>query len=337
MDRIEIEQAFEKWQDQAQVSDWIDAAHAWLQTRRTDSTRGAYWLSLRDFLICALRPPWEATPNEIRVWLQTLQGRKLTPNTISLRMSGLSSFYSYTMKKYWIFDITGAGKPLFDRNPVLAVDRPKISAYRNATYLTKAEVRQLLDAIPQDTVQGKRDYALFLAYILTGRRSKEIRTLQWRDMRVEAEEVLYHWANKGRERWDLMPTPAWMAIQAYLESTGQWGRLRGDNYLFTPLSDCATRLPTVDIDKWTRNKALSGREVGRLLKGYISDAGIDKTIHLHSLRHTAAELYRDAGLDIFEVSKLLGHGSVDVTQVYFDHLEGFENTVWQEVAQNLGI
>ena len=337
VERAEIEQEFAKWQGQERVGEWIDAAHAWLQTRHTDSTREAYWLSLREFLRCVPRPLWEATPNEVRAWMQSLQRRGLSSNTISLRMSGLSSFYAYAMGKYWIFDETGAGRPLFDRNPVLAVDRPKIVPYRTATYLTKEEARRLLGAIPQETLQGKRDYSLFLTYILTGRRSKEIRTLRWDDLRIEAEEILYHWKNKGSERWDLLPMPAWAAIRTYLEAAGRWGKMVASDYLFTPLTDRATRLPTVRAEDWTRNKALSGREVGRLLKGYIRDAGIEKDIHLHSLRHTAAELYRDAGLDIFAVSKLLAHGSVDTTRIYFDHLDGFENTAWAEVAVNLGL
>jgi site-specific recombinase XerD len=38
--------------------------------------------------------------------------------------------------------------------------------------------------------------------------------------------------------------------------------------------------------------------------------------HPHKLRHTYATLLHDAGVDLLEISKLLGHSSIATTQIY---------------------
>lgn len=45
-------------------------------------------------------------------------------------------------------------------------------------------------------------------------------------------------------------------------------------------------------------------------------AGIDKHITFHCGRHTFAVMMLDLGVDLYTVSKLLGHKSIETTQVY---------------------
>lgn len=52
------------------------------------------------------------------------------------------------------------------------------------------------------------------------------------------------------------------------------------------------------------------------LKQWIRHAGIDKRITFHCARHTFATLCITLGVDIYTVSKLLGHADVRMTQVY---------------------
>ena len=73
-----------------------------------------------------------------------------------------------------------------------------------------------------------------------------------------------------------------------------------------------------------------------MVKRFARLAGLDEgAVHVHTLRHTAAELYRRAGDSIYAVSKLLAHSSVNVTRGYFDHLEGHDNVTWRRVAEAL--
>jgi site-specific recombinase XerD len=66
--------------------------------------------------------------------------------------------------------------------------------------------------------------------------------------------------------------------------------------------------------------ALSDRYVRNLLHRLAADAGIEKRVHPHGLRHTFADELRAAGVDVVTISKLLGHSSIAVTSRYLDHL-----------------
>lgn len=52
------------------------------------------------------------------------------------------------------------------------------------------------------------------------------------------------------------------------------------------------------------------------LRKWVGEAGISKHITFHSARHTFAVLMLDLGVDIYTVSKLLGHHKLETTQVY---------------------
>jgi integrase/recombinase XerD len=65
---------------------------------------------------------------------------------------------------------------------------------------------------------------------------------------------------------------------------------------------------------------VSDRYVRNLLHRLADQAGIDKRVHPHGLRHTYAAELEDAGLTVSEISKLLGHSSAAVTARYLDHL-----------------
>lgn len=105
-----------------------------------------------------------------------------------------------------------------------------------------------------------------------------------------------------------------------------------------PLTDRAVRLPNVDPARWTRNRPLSSREVGRLLKKYSKNAGLDPSkIRVHTLRHTAAMLRKQAGDDIDQISSFLGHSSLSTTQIYLHRLSGQTDSSWLRVAALLGL
>jgi integrase/recombinase XerD len=65
---------------------------------------------------------------------------------------------------------------------------------------------------------------------------------------------------------------------------------------------------------------LSDRYVRNLLHRLAAQAGVDKRVHPHGLRHTFADELRAAGVDVVVISKLLGHSSIAVTSRYLDHL-----------------
>jgi site-specific recombinase XerD len=106
--------------------------------------------------------------------------------------------------------------------------------------------------------------------------------------------------------------------------------------VFRALSARALNLPTVDAAKWDREQPISAYEVGRRLKRYGRLAGLRiDNLHVHTLRHTAAMLRREAGDDVQEISEFLGHSSLAITQIYLQAVEGRQDTSWSKIADLL--
>jgi len=83
-------------------------------------------------------------------------------------------------------------------NPCDALERPR-AVQSVARGLTADEVRRLLSVVP-DTVAGRRDRALLLIYVLTGRRRAEVIGLTAGDISVEGDTAFYSYRGKGGKR-----------------------------------------------------------------------------------------------------------------------------------------
>jgi len=78
--------------------------------------------------------------------------------------------------------------------------------------------------------------------------------------------------------------------------------------------------------------------VCHLLKKYFHKAGIDPSrITVHSLRHTAALLRKEAGDDLESVSDFLGNSTLAVTQTYLHKIETRQDVSWFKVSSLLGL
>ena len=56
--------------------------------------------------------------------------------------------------------------------------------------------------------------------------------------------------------------------------------------------------------------------MNRTLKLWAKRAGIEKNVTLHTARHTCATLLLSKGVDLYTVSKILGHSEISTTQIY---------------------
>ncbi len=297
-------------------SAWEQALYAFLVEKgnRSGSRRTVegYSRMLWPFFARLGKTPDRVVPPDVMGWAHGigLSGRVPSSTTIGARIACLSSYYRFLRRM-----------ELVASNPCDALERPK-SVTAPARGYSAAEVRRLLAVVP-DTVPGRRDRAIILTLVLTGRRRSEVIGLLAGDLSVEGDTAFYAYRGKGGKtgRREL-PRPACEAITRTLADCGK---------------DLAAMAP--DESLWQAGAGSRGITSGTFYAGfrrYLAAAGLAPT-GVHVLRHTAAKLRRDAGESIEAVSSFLDHSSLAVTTVYLRRLEGQADTAWLDVAAAIGL
>jgi site-specific recombinase XerD len=169
------------------------------------------------------------------------------------------------------------------------------------TYLSAAQVRKTLDGCDQETVMGRRDYAILLLLAKLGLRADEVATLTLDDVDWRASEILVR--AKGRQRARMpIPPDVGAAIVAYLRN----GR---------PKSSCRrlfvrTLAPQVGF--------ASGCAITMIAKAALDRVGIEGSAHrgAHIFRHSLATELLRSGATLSEIGQLLRHESHDTTRIY---------------------
>jgi len=238
-----------------------------------------------------------------------LSGKPPSPVTIGARIACLSSYFRFLIRM-----------GLVQSNPCDLVERPNASP-SPARGLSADEVKRLLEVVP-DTIRGRRDRAILLVFILTGRRRCEVMGMTAGDIEIEDSTVFHRYRGKGNKRGRReLPRPAWEAIRRTLD-------------------DCGKELETMALEEslWQAGapKGLSGSTFYARFRRYLAKAGLQPT-GLHILRHSAAKLRRDAGESVETVSAFLDHSSLAVTTTYLRRLEGVEDHSWERVAEAIGV
>jgi len=298
----------------AESSAWDQALYAFLVEKgnRSGSRRTVESYSRMLWHFFANTTPDQVTPAVVLAHAHGigLSSKPPSPVTIAARIACLSSYFRFLIRM-----------GLVTSNPCDLVERPRVSSSPARGYSAE-EVRRILDVVP-DTIQGRRDRAILLVFILTGRRRSEVMDLKASDITIEDSTVFYAYRGKGGKRGRReLPRPAWEAIRRTLD-------------------DCGKELATMDPEEslWQAGalpRGLSGSTFYARFRRYLVTAGLQPT-GLHILRHSAAKLRRDAGESVETVSAFPDHSSLAVTTTYLRRLEGVEDHSWERVAEAIGL
>lgn len=303
---------------------WIDCRDRWLENKErvggSRHTRRTYATAWKQFFGWATNtPPWAITSVHVQAWVAHLtEDLGLADTTVNLKLAALSSFYHYAATRYTVI-ADGREVALFGGrvNPFKNVDRIRTTPYGRSQYPSFDEVQRILASIRLETAQGWRDMALLLGFYLTARRSSEWLHLKWGDIH-EGERGRYftYRAKRGQVKKAALPAELWQVIRRYLQAVGRWESMTDEDYIFTALHpERAARLG-VPVEP---NKPISNATANRILKKYGRRAGVPlEKCHLHGLRHAAARRRYERGDDLMEISKLLAHANISVTQIYTD-------------------
>ena len=207
------------------------------------------------------------------------------------KVSSIRGFYKYLTVKV----------KLLTENPVQDLDspRPKRSLPR---YLTLEESRRLLQSV--DGIHKERDYCILCIFLNCGLRISEIAGLNVSDVRADHLRVL----GKGnKERVVYLNDATADAINKYLIVRRDMAAV-DRSALF--LSSRRTRVTREGLHAMVKKSLLK--------------AGLDSEKYsAHKLRHTAATLMLSNGVDVRTLQEILGHESLNTTQIY-THVDNTE-------------
>jgi site-specific recombinase XerD len=211
------------------------------------------------------------------------------------RWSGLNTFFDFLVRRDHIAV-----------NPVVKTTRPKNNTEHTVTYLTKQEIKKIMNTIDKNTSQVTkvRDKTIVALALSTGMRVDAITNINITD--INFEEKFIDVIEKGNKRRQI-PIGDNM-----IELLIDWIKVR--NKKFEGVSTSALFVSNKRV-------RITTKAVRDVVKKYSTQAGINKRITPHKCRSSAATNLAAAGVSIQAIAKQLGHSNVSVTQRYIDVLK----------------
>ncbi len=258
---------------------------------RSQNTLVNYSKDIHDFIIVFKDKDDNAiSKQDIRNYMGKLKTSGLSRKSIARKLSAIRSFFSYLEKN-----------SILDKNPAGMVATPKTE--RNIpSFLTYEEMCSILDSIAGDDFPSLRNRAIFELMYSTGCRISEIAGLELSDVNLSANMIKV--TGKGdKERILPFGNSAKDALSRYMEER---------HNLLAQLEKTYEEKLFVG----RTGKGITDRFIRKILENVLLKVSINKKVSPHTIRHSFATHLLNNGCDIRSVQELLGHASLNTTQIY---------------------
>lgn len=275
---------------------------------RSPRTVNGYYLDLRGFFRYMMQrwqrvaddtPPEEIdltgiatadiqtiTKHDIFDFLDHARSADNGPKARARKLSALKGFFNYMCTQV-------------NRLPANPTENISLGSPARALpkYLTQDEAVTLLSNIQSDFYE--RDYCILTLFLNCGMRLAELVTIDMGDFRDDTIRIV----GKGsKERLVYLNDACLDALQRYKKVRTSLPNLVDRDALF--------------VSKRT-GKRLSARRIEQIVARCLQSAGLSgRGFSPHKLRHTAATLMYQGGVDMLALKEILGHENVSTTQIY---------------------
>ena len=219
------------------------------------------------------------------------------PKTVKRKIASLKAFFHYL--EY---------KEIINRNPFYRVQ----VKFREPTILPKTiplhTVEVFLSTIYKQRTNAKtayqkrnalRDAAVIELLFATGIRISELCSLQTNDINLSEKTVLIYGKGSKERKIQIGNDDVVCILEEYKHSF--LSEIQKCNYFFVNQA----------------GRALSDQSVRRMITKYTSLASIEQHITPHMFRHTFATCLLEADVDIRYIQEMLGHSSINITEIYY--------------------
>lgn len=236
----------------------------------------------------AIRPP------HIKKYMQYLIGKKLTPSYINTVLKCIRAFFKYAH-----------GEGYIQTNPAERISWQKEGKVLIATF-SDEEVNALLRVFDFSTYLSARNKLILAIAFDTGARNTEICNIMLDDIRDNV--ILIH--GKGNKERQVPLTPYLKRIIL------KYRRLR-DYYFADKL------VPYRNLILSRTGRPMTKEAMERVFRqaGERADVRDEIRCSPHTARHYFAQTHLRNGLDVYSVSRLLGHENISITKRYLQSLK----------------
>jgi site-specific recombinase XerD len=206
-------------------------------------------------------------------------------STRARKVVAVRTFYKYLVNKARVIT----------ENPLRDLDSPKVDK-RLPKHLTLSESVTLLSGV--EGRHSVRDYCILTLFLNCGLRISEVSGINLSDIRDDSLRII----GKGnKERIVFLNDACQSALADYLSIRAAINDPADPKALFLS----------------AQKKRIGVDMLHKLVKKHLLSAGLDSTqFSAHKLRHTAATLMLQNGVDIRALQEVLGHEHLNTTQIY---------------------
>ncbi|MCI2160964.1 MAG: tyrosine-type recombinase/integrase [Oscillospiraceae bacterium] len=239
----------------------------------------------------------DVRPQQIRKFLLIMQQKGRKPQYINDLLKAFKCFFKYLQQEEYTKELI--------TDKIHNVKQPKVIIQT----FSNEEVKRMINYYSGYDYLNTRNKTIMCMFFDTGIRLNELITLT--DEQVHADYILIH--GKGdKER--VVPKSPYLSKWLF-----KYKNVRNSYFEYR-----AIKYHNVFLSK--NGRPLTSEAIERLVKIAGAACDVNKNIRCspHTCRHTFAQMQLKNGLDIYALSRLMGHENISITQRYLEGLKDRE-------------
>lgn len=266
------------------------------QKRLDEKTLKAYRIDLKQFTgQISTTDITEVTSSALEKYIIGLH-RQYKPRTVKRKIASLKALFHYLEYKE-VLEKNPFGKiPVRFREPVIlpkTIPLHTVEAFLKAIYKHRRHAKN-----DYQKRNALRDAAVIELLFATGMRISELCALKEHDVNLYDGTILIYGKGRKERRIQIENETVIQVLKEYRDSF--YSGIRSCDHFFVSQT----------------GKCFSDQAVRRMINKYTALASIELHITPHMFRHTFATSLLEADVDIRYIQEMLGHSSINVTEIY---------------------
>ena len=232
----------------------------------------------------------DVRPHHLRSFMRVKQEQGCKPSYVNDLLKAHKTFFNY-LEEEGIVSENAASKVKNIRQPRVVIES-----------FSEVEIKAMLNYYSGADYMSVRNKTIIALLFDTGARCNEM--IQMRPEDIARDYILIKHGKGGKER--VVPKSPYLSKQLM-----RYERTRNGYF-----EERALKHNNLFLSK--TGKPLTGEAVAKLLKKAATEVGVSPSVRVspHTCRHTFAHMQLKNGLDIYSLSRLLGHVNISITQRY---------------------